>query len=76
MGLFPIDIGFGENGKGNAEPTLAKRGDLGVRAGFLMAKLVAREGQHCEAAWGQRRLQLLQARILRRKPAFGGNVHD
>ena len=50
--------------------------DLRSRPGLLSAEVVAREAQHDEAPALEIRVELLQARILRRVSTLAGHVHD
>ena len=73
--MLAIDVDLGKNRKCDAEIPCAKRADLRVCSRFLMPELIAGEGQNFQPTRPQRRIQILQPRILRRKPALRRYIH-
>ena len=76
MGVQAVDLGFGEHREGDAVVVGAELPDRPLVARLLMAELVARETQHSEAPVTKPPMQLFQPRILRREPAFAGDIDD
>src|SRR5712692_10206305 len=71
---LPFDVQLCEERKGDSVVEAAKLLDLLGRARLLVEELVAGEAEHCESAIRVAILERLQAGILRREAAAGGDV--
>src|ERR1017187_4879841 len=76
MSAVAVHFDFGEQGKVNAIVKLAKRLDVVVVAGLLVAELVAGKAEDFESEVVIFRVNLLQALVLGRESALAGGVDD
>ena len=75
VGSLAVDLDFRELRERHAEPRRAELRDLLVRAGRLVAELVAREVEDVQASLMQRGVQLLELGVRGREAALSGGVH-
>src|ERR1700753_1449714 len=64
MGIWPLDLDFGEDRKRHAIILLAEGADLFSITRFLLAKLVTGKAQYGQALWLQLFVERLKAAIL------------
>src|SRR5262249_27202007 len=76
VGVAAVDLDLGEQRKRDPIGALAECRDLRIRPRLLMAELVAWEGEDFKAARPELFAEILQALVLRREPAFRGDIDD
>jgi len=76
VGIRAVHVDFREHRKRDAEIHLAEFRDVGVRAGLLLAELIARKTEHRESSARILFVQRFEPSVLRREAALARGVDD